>query len=277
MTRFRRLPVAFAVAALLGVAAPAAASATSTLTISGATASYPLVQLLAQKYQKLHPHQIKFKIAQGGATVGENDVIAGRVSIGDLSRGPISTTPAGLVFYPIAKYPICVITNKANPITNLTAAQVTAIFKGTTKNWSQIPGAGVSGSIEPVTRTSVAGVLTSFQELLLTPAGSKVSTTLNFPEEATEGQMVQKVVSNPNSIGFVSGYQADKGTVNPVGYNGVACNLANATSGEYAGVSHFYEVTKGKATGAASRFIGWIEASAAAKKIIATQWIPIPH
>jgi len=275
MTRFRRLPVAFAVAALLGVAAPAAASAASTLTISGATASYPLIQLLAQKYQKLHPHKIKFKIAQGGATVGENDVIAGRVSIGDLSRGPLSTTPAGLVFYPIAKYPICVITNKANTLANLTGTQLTQIFNGKVKTWSQVPGATVSGSIEPITRTSVAGVLTSFQELLLTPAETKVSTTLNFPEEATEGQMLQKVASNPNSIGFVSGYQADKGTVNVVGYDGVACNLANATSGQYAGVAHFYEVTKGKATGAASKFIGWIKVSAAAKKIIETQWIPI--
>ena len=274
MIRNRRLPVAFAVAALLGVAAPAAASATTTLTISGATASYPLIQLLAQKYQKLHPHKIKFKIAQGGATVGENDVAAGRVSIGDLSRGPLPTT-TGLTFYPIAKYPICVITNKANTLSNLTAAQVTSIFTGKTKNWSQVPGASVGGSIEPITRTSVAGVLTSFQELLLTPANTKVSTKSNFPEEATEGQEVQKVASNPNAIGFVSGYQADKGTVNPVGYNGVACNLANATSGQYAGVARFYEVTKGKAKGAASAFIGWIEVSAAARKIIETQWIPI--
>ncbi len=87
--------------------------------------------------------------------------------------------------------------------------------------------------------------------------------------------MVQKVASNPNAIGFVSGYQADKGTVNPVGYNGVACNLANATSGQYAGVAEFYEVTKGKAKGAASAFIGWIDVSAAAKKIINTQWISL--
>jgi phosphate transport system substrate-binding protein len=273
MIRSRRLPIALAVAGLLGVAAPATASATSTLTISGATASYPLIQLLAQKYGKLHPHKIKFKIAQGGATVGENDVIAGRVSIGDLSRGPLPTTPAGLVFYPIAKYPICVITNKANTLTNLTTAQLTSIFTNKTTQWSQVPGATVSGKIDQISRTSVAGVLTSFQELLLT-TGKKVSTGV-FPEEATEGQVVQKVVSDPNAVGFVSGYQADKGTVNPVGYNGVACNLANASSGQYAGVSHFYEVTKGKAKGAASAFIGWIEVSAAAKKIIATQWIPI--
>ena len=59
-------------------------------------------------------------------------MIAGRVSIGDLSRRPLSSAPAGLVAYPIAKYPICVITNKANTLSNLTGAQLTSIFNGKT-------------------------------------------------------------------------------------------------------------------------------------------------
>ena len=95
MNRIRRLSVALAVAGVLGVAAPAAASALTTITISGATASYPLVSLLAQKYVKLHPHKVKFKITQGGAQIGINDVAAGRVTIGDVSRDPLATDPAG--------------------------------------------------------------------------------------------------------------------------------------------------------------------------------------
>ncbi len=120
MNRIRRLSVALTIAGVLGVAAPAAASATPTISISGATASYPLVSLLAQKYAKLKPHKIKFKIAQGGAQVGINDVAASRVSIGDVSRDPLPTDPKGLVFYPIAKYAICVVTNKSNTLGNLT-------------------------------------------------------------------------------------------------------------------------------------------------------------
>src|ERR1700683_3856492 len=92
MNRYRRLSVALAVAA------------TTTVTSSGATASYPLVSLLAQKYVKLFPRKYKFKIAQGGAQIGINDVAAGRVTIGDVSRDPLPTDPAGLVFYPIAEY-----------------------------------------------------------------------------------------------------------------------------------------------------------------------------
>jgi phosphate transport system substrate-binding protein len=271
MHRIRRLSVAFTVAGVLGVAAPVAATATSTITISGATASYPLVSLLAQKYVKTHPHKVKFKIAQGGAQVGINDVAAGRVTIADVSRDPLSTDPAGLVFDPIAKYAICVVTNKANTLGNLTASQLVSIFTGKIRSWSQVPGATASGTIDLISRTSVAGVLTSFQTLLL--EGKKVSSIAS--EEASEGLLKQQVENDPNSIGFVSNYQAQLGGVNTVGYNGVACNQANATSGQYAGVAHFYEVTKGPATGAASAFIGWIKSSAAARKIIASQWIPI--
>ncbi len=271
MTRIRRLSTAFAVAGVLGVAAPAAASALSTITISGATASYPLVSLLAQKYVKVHPKKVKFKIAQGGAQIGVNDVAAGRVTIGDVSRDPLSADPAGLVFYPIAKYAICVVTNKANTLANLTPAQVISIFTGKTRTWSAVPGATASGTIDLISRTSVAGVLTNFQTLLL--EGKKVSSIA--AEEPSEGLLRQQVENDPNSIGFLSNYQSDKGGVNAVGLGGVQCSRANAVSGQYAGVARFYEVTKGKATGAASAFIGWIAKSAAARKIISTQWIPV--
>jgi phosphate transport system substrate-binding protein len=270
MNRIRRISAAIVAVGVLGVAAPAAASASTTITISGATASYPLVSLLASKYHKLHS-SIRFRIAQGGSQVGVNDVAGGRVSVGDVSRDPESKDPAGLVFYPIAKYGICVVTNKANALANLTSSQLQAIFTGKTRTWSSVPGAGASGSIDLISRTSVAGVLTSFQTLLL--EGKKVSTLA--AEEPSEGLLKQQVENDPNSIGFISNYQSDKGGVNVVGLNGVQCNRSNALSGQYGGVARFYEVTKGKASGAASQFIGWIEKSAAAKSIINTQWISI--
>ena len=132
---------------------------------------------------KLFPNKVKFKIAQGGAQIGINDVAAGRVTIGDVSRDPLPTDPAGLVFYPIAKYGICVVTNKANTLGNLTPAQVTSIFTGKTRAWSQVPGATATGTIDLISRTSVAGVLTSFQTLLL--EGKKVSSLAS--EESSEG------------------------------------------------------------------------------------------
>lgn len=270
MSRIRRIAAVCAVAGVLGVAVPAAASATALITISGATSSYPLVALLASKYVKLHPHKIRFKITQGGTTVGLNDVKNGNVTIADVAQEP-NGSDAGLDFYPIAKYGICVITNKANTLSNLTQAQVTAIFTGKTTQWNQVPGATASGPIEVFTRTSVAGVLTSFKSLLLEGKSVEKSAT----EEATEGTMRQAVENAPAGIGFVSNYQADQGTLNSVSFNGIACNKETAAAGQYAGVAVFFEVTKGPATGAAAAFINWIDHSGAAKKIIQSQWVAI--
>ncbi|HYB24242.1 MAG TPA: substrate-binding domain-containing protein, partial [Solirubrobacteraceae bacterium] len=263
---------ALAVAGVLGVAAPAVAGASTTVTISGATSSYPLVSLLAAKYVKLHPHKLRFKITQGGTTVGLNDVKAGSVTIADVAQEPTSAD-AGLDFYPIAKYAICVVTNKSNPVTNLTEAQVSSIFTGKTTSWSSaLGGATATGPIDVFTRTSVAGVLTSFKSLLLEGKSVVKSAT----EEATEGLMRQAVESTPSGIGFLSNYQANKGGLNVASINGVACNQTTAASGQYPGVSVFFEVTKGPATGAAAAFIHWIDSSAAARKIIASQWVPLP-
>jgi phosphate transport system substrate-binding protein len=271
MDRIRRLSVALMVAGVVGVAAPAAASATALVTISGATSSYPLVSLLAAKYVKLHPNKIRFKITQGGTTVGLNNVKDGADTIADVAQEPTSAD-AGLDFYPIAKYGICVVTNKSNPVSNLTSAQVTSIFTGKTKTWSSaLGGATATGPIEVFTRTSVAGVLTSFKSLLL--EGKSVESSAS--EEATEGLMRQAVESAPDGIGFLSNYQANKGGLSVAEYNGIACNQTTIASGQYAGIADFFEVTKGTATGASAAFINWIDKSSAAKKIIASQWVVI--
>jgi phosphate transport system substrate-binding protein len=258
-----------AVAALALATAPAAASA-ATITISGATASYPLVSLLAQKYQRL-THGAKFRITQGGSQVGVNDVAAGRVSIGDVSRDPLETDPKGLVFYPIAKYGICVVTNKSNALRNLTSAQLVSIFTGKIRSWSQVPGASASGTIDLISRTSVAGVLTSFQTLLL--GGKKVSSLAS--EQSSEGLLRQAVANDPSSIGFLSDYQAGLGGVKSVSYNGVACNKSTTVSGTYTGIARFYEVTRGAAKGPVGAFINWIRRSNAARRIISSQWTPV--
>ena len=158
--------------AALAVSASAALGS-SVITLSGATASYPLLELLTAKYAKLNHSKVRFSLAQGGASVGISDVAAGKVDIGDSSRGPLPTDPGGLDFYEIAKYFVCVVTNKANPISNLSASQVEQIFEGKVRNWSQVTGSSLTTPIDVESRTSVAGVLTTFQNTLL--AGGKVA------------------------------------------------------------------------------------------------------
>jgi phosphate transport system substrate-binding protein len=271
MSRIRRSSAALAAIGVLALAVPTGALASTLITISGATASYPLVALLGAKYTKLLHNKVHFRILQGGTQVGINDVAAGRTTIGDVSRDPLATDPPGLDFYPVAKYAICLVTNSGNHLANLTTAQAVNIFTGKTRNWSEVPGATATGAIDVISRESTAGTLSSLQTLLL--EGKKVSST--FQTQSSEGLLRQAVKSDPNAIGFLSNYQAGLGGLNVAGYNGIACNKSTAAAGTYAGVARFYEVTKGRATGAAAKFINWIVHSGAARKIINTQWIPI--
>jgi len=243
--------------------------------MSGSTAAFPLIELLTAKYSALQHHKVKFVVSQGGSTVGINDAAAGKVQIGDASAGPTSTTPGGLDFYPIAKYFVCVVTNPANPISNLTTSQVEQIFEGKVTNWSQVSGSSLNTPIDLESRSSVAGVLTTFASTLLGGAKSTVIASSATPW-ASEGELQSKVANDPNAIGFLSDYFALSKKVNAVAYNGIGCTAANTVNETYPGFSFFYEVTKGPAVGdAEGHFINWVQTSKAAKKIIETNWIPL--
>jgi phosphate transport system substrate-binding protein len=271
MTSPRRL-AALVLVGTAALAVPATASAAvPTITISGATGSAPLVGLLAKKYVKTHPGKVQFKIAQGGGEVGIQDAAAGRVTIGNAARDPRASDPSGIVFYPIAKDFFCFDTNPANPLPNLTLAQAQAIWTGAVRDWSQVPGAGVTGTINLIGRTAASSLPPLVQQLLL---GNRTISTL-AALKPSDGLVQSSVASDRNAIGFNSGWYATQKNVHPVAFNGVACNLASAKSGQYPGVRNYYEVTRGPATGAAKKFISWIEHSKDARTIITAIAIPL--
>ena len=269
--RSRRFAAVLVSGALLAGAVPATASAVSTITISGATGSAPLVALLAKKYVKIKPGKVRFKLAQGGGEVGVQDAAAGRVTIGNASRDPRPSDPAGLVFYPIAKDFFCFDTNPANPLPNLTQAQAIAIWTGAVRDWSDVPGSSISGPIDLIGRTSASSLPPLVQSLLL--GGKSISSLASL--KPSDGLVQQAVSTDKNAIGFNSGWYASQKNVHAVAYEGVACNLQGAKSGQYPGVRNYYEVTRGNATGAAGAFIKWIQKSPAARPIIASHWIPL--
>jgi phosphate transport system substrate-binding protein len=272
MTSLRTPAAAVAVAFAVAAAAPAAALAKpATVTISGATGSAPLVGLLAKQYVKSHPGKIRFKLAQGGGEVGIQDAAAGRVTIGNASRDPRPSDPPGIVFYPIAKDYFCFDTNPANPLPNLTLAQAQAIWTGAVRDWSQVPGARVTGTIDLIGRTAASSLPPLVQQLLL---GNKTISTL-AALKPSDGLVQQSVATDKNAIGFNSGWYAAQKNVHAVAYNGVACNLKAAKSGQYPGVRTYYEVTRGPAKGAAKKFITWIQHARAAKRIISSIAIPL--
>jgi phosphate transport system substrate-binding protein len=274
ITPNRRLVAAAVLSAALVAALPAAAPAKSlpTISISGATGSAPLIQLLAKAYIKTHPGTVKIKVAQGGGEVGIQDVASGAVTIGDASRDPKpATDPKGIVFYAIAKDSFCFDVNPSNKLGGLSAAQAKAIWTGQIRDWSDVPGSNLSGTIDLIGRTSASSLPPLVQSLLL--GGSKISPLADL--KAADGLVENAVAHDPKAIGFNSGYYAGQKDVKALAYNGVTCTLQNVRSGQYPGFRTYYEVTKGPAKGPAKKFIDWIRGSKPAKKIIAAIAIPL--
>ena len=267
--KLRRPHVALIATAALALA-PATALAKTTITMSGSTSVFPLATALAKKYVSLHPGQVGFRILQGGSDVGINDVAHGRVTIGDSSRDPLPSDPGGLVFNKIARDGICVITSRSNPLSNLSQQEVRAIFTGQVRDWSQVPGARVSGPIDLVTRTASSGTADAFQNIFL---GQDLRVAPSAAAKQSNGLVEQTVRSDQNAIGFVS-FDFIAGT-NAVGYQGVPCTLRNAKSGQYGGVRNFWLVTRGPASGAAKAFVAWVQHNSAARAIVNSNWIAI--
>ena len=267
MHRIRR---GVALATCLAVLGPVAAfaAAKTILSLSGSTSVYPLVVQLATKYNKTH--NVGFRIFQGGTDIGVNDVAHGRVTIGDASRDPLPSDPHGLYWYKIARDGVCIITNPANSLGNLSQSEVQSIFDGSVTNWSDVTGAGVSGAIDLISRTSASGTADAFKQIFL---GQNLNISGTAVEKQSNGLVQEAVHADTNAIGYVS-LDFIAGTY-PVPYKGVACTLRNAKAGSYPGVRNFWMITRGRATGAAKKFILWVQHSSAANQIVGTNWIPL--
>lgn len=272
MRASRKLGAGLAVCVACAAALPAATSAQKpTITMSGSTSIYPLANQLAKGYLKAKPGSVRFRILQGGSDIGINDVSRGRVTIGNASRDPLPNDPKGLQFTRIARDGVCVVTNPGNPIANLSAEQVQAIFSGRVRNWSDVPGAKATGAIDLVVRTASSGTQDAFQNIFMGGAsGPRVASSAST--RSSNGLVQSAVRSNDNAIGYVD-FRFTSGT-NAVSFKGVACNLRNAQAGTYGGVRNFWMVTRGAPTGATAQFIKWAK-GAAGQKIVGSNWVPI--
>jgi phosphate transport system substrate-binding protein len=264
-----RLVAVVAAISMLAVV-PAAAQAKKIITISGSTSVYPLTVKLASKFIKTKKgKRYGFKVLQGGSNVGVSDVAKGRVTIGESSRDPASGDPGGLVFTKIARDAICMVTNSANNLQNISKTQVKSIYLTGPGNWSSIDGATVGGTINPIGRAATSGTHDAFRNIFL----DGTNQAGYVAGKASNGLVQQSVKGDAQAIGYVS--LAFTSGLHSVSYNGVECNLRNAISGAYGGVRNFWYVTRGTPTGGAKNYINWVTHSSKARNIISTEWVPL--
>jgi phosphate transport system substrate-binding protein len=269
--RIRTLVLTAFLALVLAVPATAAARR---LIMGGSTSVLPLAQKLAAAYHHAFPRIPAPSVTGGQSDIGISGVNEGRFDIGDSSRDPIiGVDPHGLVFTKIARDGVCIITNPSNPISNMTQETVEQIFTGSYRDWSQVPGAHISGPIDLFDRDGASGTQDAFKHIFFTNENTQVSPSATA--ETSNGLEQQSVTADKQAVGFVS-FAYTPGT-NPVGYNGVPCTLRNAKSGQYGGVRNFWMLTKGVPRGAAAKFLAWVtkNGNKTVRNIVNSSWIAI--
>ncbi|MBS1891590.1 MAG: substrate-binding domain-containing protein [Actinobacteria bacterium] len=256
---------AVACAALL---APSSAGAV-TLIGSGGTAPQPVLEALFKTYTKQVNHNVHFLYTADGGNAGVKDVQEGRSQFAGQGRTPLPSD-AGTTYIKMYLDGLCIDVNPKNKLSNITIQQTHDIYRGILTDWSQLPGSGITGTIDPVGRDTNGGAYNFFLQAVMNnePLASNVNAL------SADGLVVNALQQDPYSIGYASlAWQSRR--VKRLKVNGVACEPKNISVEplKYPLSRYLFIVLPGngqESPPALLKFIDWARTSRLAGEVIAS-------
>jgi phosphate transport system substrate-binding protein len=237
------------------------------------TGSDTLVNLAlawAEAYMGSHP-QVRISVTGGGSGTGIASLINGTVQIANASRemSPEEIEAArrnGIepVRHTVALDAIAVVVNPANPLTGLTLPQLSAMYTGALRRWSEL--GGEDRPIVLLSRESNSGTYVYFLERVVR-LGEKASRALFSPETllmpSSEG-ISAEVRQNPNAIGYdglgyVTPDQKVLGVAADRGGRFVLPSAGTVLDGSYPISRPLYMYTAGEPSGQIAAYLAWIQ------------------
>lgn len=217
------------------------AAISGTVSMAGSTSMEKLANAVAESFMAKYP-DVTVTAEFTGSSAGIEAVTAGSVDIGNSSRAlKDEEKAAGVVENIVAIDGIAVIVDPANTVKDLTKDQLISIYKGETKNWSELGGA--DAPIVVVGREAGSGTRGAFEELL------KIEDACAYASELdSTGAVIAKVASTPGAIGYAS-LDAVNETVAAVALEGVDPTVENIKAGNYFLSRPFVMATKGEISG----------------------------
>ncbi len=204
-----------------------------------------------------------------GSGTGIQAVQEGRCDIGLSSRGLKDEEKAsGLKETVLAYDGIAVIVNPANPVEDLTLAQIADIYTGKITNWSEL--GGTDSEIVCIGREGGSGTRSGFEEIV------DVKDLCQYRQElSSTGDVIATVAQNPGAIGYAS-LASVKDTVKAVKVGGVVPGEETVKDGTYAIQRPFVLVTKEGVTlgEAAQAFFDYAVSKDANPVVIAAGVVP---
>lgn len=136
---FKLIIFCFALMISIGLT-PVMVFAAAPLTIAGDPCSLPLAMKLAEAYARENK-SFKAEAKQVGCMMGVYKAANGEVEIGvSTQNGLTSNLPKKGKNHILAKAPIVLVVNRANPINDISYDQLKGIYSGKIKNWKELGG-----------------------------------------------------------------------------------------------------------------------------------------
>ncbi|HBK03096.1 MAG TPA: phosphate ABC transporter phosphate-binding protein, partial [Clostridiales bacterium] len=153
-----------ATAAPATTAAPAAEKLSGTVSTDGSTSMEKVIGALGEAFMEANPGTT-FTYNPTGSGSGIQAVQEGRCDIGLSSRAlKDAEKEAGLTETVLAYDGIAMIVNPANPVEDLTIAQIADIYTGKITNWSEV--GGNDSQIVLIGREAGSGTRGGFEEIV---------------------------------------------------------------------------------------------------------------
>ena len=241
------------------------------LTLAGSTSMEKVCEALMEGFMEKYP-DVTVTCEYTGSGAGLESLSSGKVDIGNSSRHVKDEEKAnGAVENVVALDGIAVITDKDNPVTDLTKEELVKIYTGEIKNWKEL-----GGKDEPIVvigRESGSGTRDAFEELL------DVKDSCEYAQELdSTGAVLAKVSSTPGAIGYVSLDVVDDSVIS-VKLDGVEATEENILAGTYLLQRPFVMATKGEISSQNELVKAWFDyiESDEGKEIIRNAGLIIPE
>lgn len=239
------------------------------LVVAGSSTVHPVVEVAAQAYEAAHPG-VEIDVQGGGSSVGISSARSGLADLGMVSRA-LKPDEADLVATPVALDGIALVVHASNPVTDLTTADVVAIFSGERAEWA--PGRPVTVVNKEEGRATL--------ELFEAHFGLKGRFTPSAVIVGPNGQAIATVAGNPDAITYVSigsamVAEADGTPIRRVSLDGEAATPDAVASGSYPLARPLVLVTEGPPTGLAAEFVAYLLSPEGQAIARAQDFVPVP-
>ena len=235
-------------------------AAPTNYSMGGSTTVEPIIRSAIEAYEAVDS-SVRLSYEAQGSSVGVQGAIDGVYVIGGASRDLKSKeSDAGAVATPIALDGIAVVANNSVLVDNLSIDQVSGIYTGEITNWKEVGGA--DKDIIVINRDEASGTRVAFWELTIKEVFGKET---DFLKDAitveSNGDMVTKVGSTPDSIGFCGFGYIDKAIssgAKTLLVDGVEATVDNVLDGKFPVSRKLNVITMGAPEGFAAEFIDFL-------------------